>query len=214
MELHLDTIIHGDCVQVLPTLPDNYVDLIITDPPYLVTFTDRTNRNIKNDSRNATWLEPSFEQAFRVLKPDRFCICFYGWTAVDRFFAAWRNAGFVPAGHLVWIKRYASNEKKPHRLLNYRHEQAYLLAKGNPALPSSPPSDVQRFEYTGNVLHPTQKSPNSLKPLITAFSRRGDLVLDPFCGSGSTLLAAQSLERHWLGIELDETYHQLALQQF
>ncbi len=214
MEIPLDTILHGDCVELLPTLPTHCIDLIVTDPPYLMGFTDRSQRSLQNDTRDAPWLVPAFAEAFRVLKPDRFCVCFYGWPLADRFLAAWRGAGFTPVGHLVWTKRYASNARKMKRLLNYRHEQAYLLAKGNPDPPKYPLSDVQRFHYTGNELHPTQKSPQSLKSLINAFSRRGDLVLDPFCGSGSTLLAAQMLGRHWLGIELDETYHRLAAARF
>lgn len=63
------------------------------------------------------------------------------------------------------------------------------------------------FPFTGNRLHPTQKPVEALMPLIRAFSQPGDLVLDPFCGSGSTLAAAQSLGRDWLGIELSAEHH-------
>ncbi len=66
------------------------------------------------------------------------------------------------------------------------------------------------FPYTGNKLHPTQKPVEALMPLIRAFSRPGDLVFDPFCGSGSTLAAAQSLGRDWLGIELSAEHHATA----
>lgn len=66
------------------------------------------------------------------------------------------------------------------------------------------------FPYAGNKLHPTQKPVAALRPLIEAFTKPGDLVLDPFSGSGSALAAAQQLGRDWIGIELDSRHHQTA----
>jgi site-specific DNA-methyltransferase (adenine-specific) len=125
---------------------------------------------------------------------------------VDKFIHAWRSAGFRIVGHLVFRKQYASKS----RFLRYQHEQAYLLAKGNPALPENPIADVIDMPYSGNKLHPTQKPVVALKPLIEAFTQKHDLVLDPFCGSGSTLVAAKILNRRYLGIELDPQYHAAA----
>ncbi len=119
---------------------------------------------------------------------------------------AWRAAGFRIVGHIVFRKRYASSE----RFLRYQHEQAYLLAKGEPVLPAHPIPDVLDFPYTGNRLHPTQKPVEALTPLIGAFTKPGDLVLDPFCGSGSTLDAARQLGRDWTGIELNDRHFQTA----
>ena len=59
------------------------------------------------------------------------------------------------------------------------------------------------WAYTGNRLHPTQKPVEALQPIIAALTRPGDIVLDPFAGSGSTLVAAQLLGRGYVGIELD-----------
>ncbi len=200
-----NAVMRGDCVSLMREMPSSSVDLILTDPPYLVNYRSRSGFTIRNDD-NDRWLAPAFAQAYRVLKPDSFCISFYGWNTVDRFVGAWRAAGFRIAGHLVFPKRYASSV----RYLRRQHEQAYLLAKGDPSEPSDPAPDVIDWRYTGNRLHPTEKPVEALKPLIRAFCKPAGLVLDPFCGSGSTLVAAHSLGRRYLGCELDWQHYRTA----
>jgi DNA modification methylase len=200
-----NTVIHGDCIEVMRRMPSASVDLVLTDPPYLVRYRSRDGQTIANDDRDE-WLEPAFAEMYRLLKPGSFCLSFYGWNAADKFILAWRKAGFRIVGHVVFQKKYASSK----RFLEHRHEQAYLLAKGDAKLPGAPLSDVRDWEYTGNRLHPTQKPIKLLEPLIESFCPQGGLVLDPFCGSGSTLLAAQSLKRDYLGIELDAHHHHTA----
>lgn len=201
-------ILLGNCIDLMSNLPANSVDFVLTDPPYLVNYRDRYGRSIQNDV-NAEWIKPAFAEIYRLLKQGAFCVSFYSWTRVDRFMAAWRSAGFHAVGHLVFRKAYASQS----RFLRYQHEQAYLLAKGKPAFPVDPIPDVIDMPYSGNGLHPTQKPVSALVPLIKSFSREGDLVLDPFCGSGSTLIAARSLNRRYLGIELDPEYHAVATKR-
>lgn len=198
-------IIHGDCLDILKDLPSASADLILTDPPYCVRYRDRFGRSIANDTDPESILG-AFDDLYRILKPNRFCVCFYGWSKVDAFFSAWTKAGFRPVGHLIWHKDYASNTG----FVSYHHEQAYLLAKGDPLKPRYPIADVQPWEYSGNRIHPTEKAVSILQPLVCSFSEPGDLVLDPFAGSGSTLVAAALSGRAALGIELEDKYCQLA----
>jgi DNA modification methylase len=208
ISLPANSVLHGNCIEIMHSLPENSADFILTDPPYLVHYKDREGRSIQNDSQ-ADWLKPAFAECYRVLKQDSLMIGFYGWTQADKFIGAWRSAGFRIVGHLVFRKTYSSKA----RFLKYQHEQAYLLAKGNPKLPEHPIPDVIDMPYSGNRLHPTQKPVPALRSLIEAFTKPNDLVLDPFCGSGSTLLAAKIVKRRYLGIELDAKYHEAAVQR-
>jgi adenine-specific DNA-methyltransferase len=200
-----DTIIQADCITAMAELPAGSVDFVLTNPPYLIDYRGRDGRSVMNDD-NTRWLHPAFSQIHRVLKPASFCVSFYAWNRVHLFMAAWRDAGFRPVGHIVFRKRYDSSA----RFLRYEHEVAYLLAKGDVTPPAQPIPDVIEFRYTGNKLHPTQKPTAALAPLISAFCPAGGLVLDPFAGSGSTLVAARQLGRRFLGFEIDEQHHRTA----
>lgn len=168
-------------------------------------YKDRSGRSIANDDHPGSVLG-AFNDLYRVLKPNTFCVSFYGWNSVAAFFEVWKRAGFIAVGHIVWHKNYSSRRG----FLNARHEQAYVLVKGRPAKPAQPLDDVRPWEYSGNVAHPTEKAVSVLQPLIRSFSRPGDFVLDPFSGSGSTLVAAALLGRRYMGIDLEAKYVELA----
>lgn len=201
-------IICGNCIEVMAQMPRESVDFILTDPPYGSRYRDRTQRTVTNDDRTA-YLKPAFLQMARLLKRDRFLVSFYGWSKVDSFMEAWRAAGLRPRAHFVWVKRYASSKN----IVEYRHEQAFLLGKGEPRWPNAVLPDVLEWRYTGNQIHPTQKPIMALRPLISAFSDPGDLVLDPFAGSGSTAYASIQLGRCYAAIEIEPGYCDAAIKR-
>jgi DNA modification methylase len=133
-------------------------------------------------------------------------VTFYSWNHIGAYTDIWASAGLSPVGHIVFPKTYPSGQ----RFLSYSHECAYVLAKGAPKFPAIPISDVQPWRYTDNRSHPTEKAVETLKPLIEAFTKAADPILDPFAGSGSTLVAAALLRRRYIGIELEEEYCDLA----
>ena len=198
----------GNCVQLMAGMPDNAVDFILTDPPYLVGFRDRQGRTLAGDVTDE-WLQPACRQMYRVLKNHSLMVSFYGWNRVDRFMAEWKAAGFSVVGHLVFTKNYASKTG----YVGYRHECAYVLAKGRPRVPQKPLPDVLGWKYTGNRHHPTEKPVSSLQPLIESFTHPGAIVLDPFAGSGSTCVAAAQAGRRYIGIELLPQYHRAGVER-
>lgn len=203
-----NSMINGDCIHVMKQLPAASVDFILTDPPYLINYTARDGRKVRNDD-NAAWLKPAFAEMYRVLAKDSFCISFYGYRHADKFIHAYLAAGFRMAGHFVFPKRYTSST----RFVREQHECAHLLVKGYAKEPAYPIGNVIDFAYSGNKLHPTQKPVSALLPLIDTFCKPLGLVLDPFAGSGSTLIAARGAGREFIGIELDSNYHAIAQQR-
>ncbi len=154
LEPWLDRIVQADCTQALQRLPTGSIDLAVTDPPHLVRYRSRDGRAIANDSpQDEGVIQTAMAETFRVLKPDTFCVCFYGWSRIEEFARAWRRAGFRIVGHFVWTKNYASGSGTTRR----RHEQAYLLAKGR-AKP-----DWEIF---------AKRSSTSKKPWIISISRK------------------------------------------
>ena len=84
----------GDCVQVMSRFPARAVDFILTDPPYLVGYKDRTGRTLAGDN-SAEWLQPACHEMYRVLKNDSLMVSFYAWNRADLFLNAWKAAGLA-----------------------------------------------------------------------------------------------------------------------
>ena len=94
-----------------------------------------------------------------------------------------------------------------------KHEQAYILAKGSPALPLIAESDVLSWTRELNAVHPMQKPLNAILPVVERFTTNGALVLDPFCGSGTTGVACAQTGRRFIGCEIDAGYFEIACRR-
>jgi hypothetical protein len=126
-DTYINTITHGDCLNILPQLAPGSVNFVLTDPPYITNYKSCDGRKIANDNNDA-WLRPAFAELHRVLARDSFRVSFYGWPHADKFLVAFRAAGFRVVGHLTFPKRCTSSTG----FLRAQHEDAYLLAKGRP----------------------------------------------------------------------------------
>jgi adenine-specific DNA-methyltransferase len=201
-------IYHGDCRTILPSFPSGSVDMVLTDPPYLVSYRGRwgSDREAITGDDESGWLRPAFEEIWRVLKADSLCLSFYGWPEADLFLGVWKAIGFRPVSQVVCVK----DRIGLGCFTRSQHESAYLLAKGNPRRPECATGDVFPWKHEQILLHPNQKPLGAISRLIAAYTFEDSTVLDPFIGSGTTLVAARNLGRRAIGIEIDQQYCELA----
>jgi len=191
-------IYHGDCRDVLPHLEP--VDLVLTDPPYGMQF--RSNHRIVKYNKIAG-------DAFLPLDLITQSITIA--TRGAYIFCRWNNLGEMPPPKsvLVWIKNNWSMGDLKHEH-GRQWEACCFYAKPKHEFIKRVP-DVIPAKRTGNIFHPTEKPVGVMSHLMEC--NVGDTILDPFMGSGTTLVAAKQLGRKAIGIEIEEKYVKIAIDR-
>ncbi|MFH1584500.1 MAG: site-specific DNA-methyltransferase, partial [Actinomycetota bacterium] len=226
--MELDTIKCIDCIEYLKSLPDDCVDLVLTDPPYNVS--QRQNMTfggrpiIKNFGEWDYGFDPKpvLKELKRVLKPTGQIFVFCSTKQIPEYMAIFEQGWFF-RNLLVWSKTnpvprlsktnflfaneyiiYAINEKVPPGSVtfNFKGQREMKNIFITPALQGK----ERLKDENGKTAHPTQKPLSILKTLIEIASNPRDVVLDPFMGVGSTAVAAKETGRKFLGCEFDEKY--------
>lgn len=212
-----NTIIHGDSLTVLRQMEPESVDAIITDPPYGINYEPGNRKvntlgKIANDNAPFIWF---LYDAFRVLKSGAAgsgsLICFTRWDVEQTFVDAMKLAGFQVKSEIIWDKvTHGMGDLK--KQFAPSHENVVFAIKGKYCFPGRRPRDLVTFpKLNGSqMIHPTEKPVALLTSLITSVTKPGDLILDPFAGSGSTLVAAKKTGRRFIGVELNDEYFEKA----
>lgn len=199
-------LIKGDCFILNNEIPDESIDLIVTDPPYGMSFQSGRRKNkhneIENDD-NLDWLPNWFNQQFRVLKSDSHAYVFCSFHFIDKFKLSAEKSGFTVKNILIWHK---NNHGSGDLTGDYapQYEFILFLTKGRKQLNNGRHSNIIKCAKTGNEHHPTEKPVNLMQFLIEKSSNRGDLVLDNFFGSGATAIACHNTGRRFMGHEIDK----------
>jgi len=223
----LDTIIQGDCLEVLKTFPDKSVDLIFADEPYKIS--DKGKFEIKEKSYkrvNVEWDKKLVDRMWvdecaRILKDGG---AFYAtgtfhniFSLRDRFES---NSYLTFRNFITWFKPNAMPIKfaKQVGIFAYSCEYVLYFSKGKPKTFNY---DLLKDINNGNQMrdlwvirtgqdkktgHPTQKPKELLRRIILASTNEGELVLDPFVGSGTSVVVAKELKRHFVGIDINPFY--------
>jgi len=227
--VEINTIKNCDCLEYLKTLPDNFVDLVVTDPPYNVSQKNNIKYKEFNVVKNfGSWdfnfdPEPVLKELKRVLKPDGQVYIFCSTKQISQYMKILQE-GWNFRNLLVW---YKTNPAPRISKTNYVFANEYIIYAINS--PKTKPGKIcfnfkkhnemhntiitsalqgkERLKNEkGKTLHPTQKPLSVLKKLIEISSNKEDIILDCFMGVGSTAIACKELERNYLGCEMDEKY--------
>lgn len=229
-----DTMMLGDCLRLLPCLPDKSVDMILADLPYQVTAQNAWDKMIP--------IEPLWQQYRRVIKDNGAIVL----TGQGRFSARMILAAEdIYRYSLIWYKNkvtgHLNAKKQPmrahedvmvfykrppvyhpqmtsgHEPLHYAHNKTsgtnYGKTKGSVSDSKTTlryPTSVLSISVINNddpaKMHPTQKPVELAAWLIRTYTNSGDIVLDNACGSGAFLVAAKQEGRHFIGMEADPRY--------
>ena len=202
-------IIHDDCIKVMKTLPKNSVDLIITDPPYgdNVAY-GMTNKVIKNNENPLINCSALIE-CYRLLKKNKSMYLFTNWKHYPFLTEFILRYTKFRIRHLIVWKKHNFGLGWAFR---HQYELILILEKGKPHYYLTNFSDVQTCSHINHNKenHPHQKPVDLIMKMIEHSSKEGDIILDPFCGSGSICVACQQTSRKWIGIELDKKYVEMA----
>lgn len=217
MQKYLNKIINGDCLEVMKEMPDNCVDLILTDPPYGMSYQSARRiatpqfAKIEKDD-DVTWFPKFIAEAYRVLKDDSHIYIFCNDYAISDFRRLMGVAGFTPKRTLVWVK---NNHTSGDLEGDYGNKTEFILyaQKGRRELIGKRDTNVLGFDRVADLKHPTEKPVDLCRYFIAKSSNKDDIVLDPFIGSGTTARAAADLQRNYIGIEIDPNYCKIAEQR-
>jgi site-specific DNA-methyltransferase (adenine-specific) len=235
-------IYHGDCLEILAQLPESSVDLVFADPPYFLSNGgitchagkmvsvnkgdwDKSRGPDANHEFNRAWLAA----AQRVLKPNGSIWVSGTAHVIHSVGFAMQQLGFKLLNDISWVKpnpppnlscRYfthatetiiwAAKNAKSRHTFNYKLMKETNRGKQMKSVWEIRPPESWEKKFGK---HPTQKPVALLERILLASTNEGDLVLDPFLGGGTTLLAAFRLRRHALGCELSAEFLTLSLRR-
>ena len=206
--MQTDVIICGDCLEVLRDFEDNSVDLVLTDPPYGIgKMVSGTMSKARLHKTQYDCFEDSEEYVRSVcVKAIERCLAISKRTIVTpgsrclKYYPQWTSFGcfYMPSSHGMQMWGGMDSQPiiyygKPFDIGKRIHKCSYVLA-----------------EQPSCKLHPCSKPLNAWALIIEKRSQEGDLILDPFCGSGTTCVAAKMLGRHYIGIDISSDYCQIA----
>ena len=245
--LPLDTVIPGDCLEILAEFPESSVDLVFADPPYNLQLSQDLYRpnQTKVDAVDDGWDKFADFQAYdeftrqwlagcrRVLKDTGTIWVIGSYHNIYRVGAIMQNLGFWILNGVVWIKnnpmlnfrgvRFTNAhetliwaQKKQGAKYTFNHQAMKALnddlqMRSDWKLPLA--TGKERVRENGEKAHSTQKPESLLYRVILSSTNPGDVVLDPFFGSGTTGAVAKKLGRHFIGLERDAKYIRVATRR-
>ena len=213
----------GDCLEVMKDIPDESIDLIVTDPPYKIVQGGCTNKAVRLKGSNQEQLKKGtlfnnnsikfnewIPEVYRVLKNNSHCYIMSNDRNINELLNICEKVGFKLLNILVWGK----SKHSPNRYYMKNCEFIVFLRKGKAKnINDMGTKQLLLIDNVANKKHPSEKPIKLMEILIKNSSNEQDKVLDPFMGSGTTGVACKNLNRNFIGIELDENYYKIACER-
>lgn len=204
------TLIHDDCITAISSLPDSSIACMITDPPWQVAF----DLEFGQDPTTGLALTKSMLEAVKPkLQDGALCWMF---CAMDHLMKGTIYNLILTCGYsifnslFIWYKPKTAHSSRPYRELKKDYEPAFLFANGTGRDLIRPMFSVYQTKLQGRKLHPAQKPIDMLKEIVEVSTVPGETIIDPFMGSGSTMIACKQTNRRGIGIEIDQQWYTLA----
>lgn len=225
----IDNIYCGDSLKLMKEIPENSIDLIVTDPPFAIDFKAQRNNYHRTQSRvlegyNEITKEKYYDftlswikEAYRILKNTGAMYVFSGWTNLRDILNVLEETKFIMINHLIWKYQFGVFTKRKfvtshyHILFVVKDKKRYKFNKIEHY-----PEDVliiNREYWTGKIKTPTKLPMELVKKLILFSSDKGDIIFDPFLGSGTVAVCTKMLGRHYLGFEIVKDYYEFAINR-
>ena len=216
--LEINKIYNMDCLEGMKSIPDNSIDLIVTDPPYKTTsrgssggtggiLKEEINKRGKVFKHNDIEFNEWLPELYRVLKDTGHAYIMSNNKNLKDMLMEIENVGFNIYKTLIWAK----NSPITNMYYMDSHEYIIFCRKGKAKrINNCGTKSVLNVDNPRNKVHPTEKPVELMEVLINNSSQEGELVLDPFMGSGTTAIACINNNRNYIGFELDKQYYDIA----
>lgn len=242
-KLELNKIYNMDCIEGMKGIPESSIDLVITDPPFAIGFKAKRDNYCRTASRvidgyneipkeeyyNFTlkWMK----EVYRVLKESGSMYVFSGWNNLKDILNALDEIGFITVNHIIWKYQFGVVTR---RKFVTSHYHCLYVCKNDKKRKFFPYSRYKKEDKDGGSLHykdkedvwvinreywngdkktPTKLPAELIKKILMYSSEEGDIVLDPFLGSGQVAVVSKMMNRQYIGFEIVKEYYEFAKER-
>lgn len=238
-KLKFNQVFNEDCIEGMKRIPENTIDLIITDPPFAIDFKAKRANYNRIDSRVLegyreipkkeyhTFTRNWMDECYRILKDSGSMYVFSGWNNLKDILNAIDEIGFITVNHIIW--KYQFGVVTSRKFVTSHYHCLFICKNDNKRkfFPYGRFSKVQRDSqggslhyqdkedvwiikreyWTGDTKTPTKLPAEIITKILQYSSEEGDIVFDPFLGSGQTAVVSKMQKRRYLGFEIVKEYH-------
>ncbi|ROL56131.1 site-specific DNA-methyltransferase [Bacteroidetes/Chlorobi group bacterium Naka2016] len=240
-KLEFNKIYNMDCIEGMKRIPNNTIDLVITDPPFAIDFKAKRSNYNRTQTRvlegyNEIPKEEYYDftlkwmkEVYRVLKESGSMYVFSGWNNLKDILIALDEIGFITVNHIIWKYQFGVVTKR--KFVTSHYHCLYVCKnddkrkffpysrygkekdKDGGSLHYKDKEDVwiiKREYWTGDQKTPTKLPAELIRKILMYSSEEGDIVLDPFLGSGQVAIVSQMMKRQFIGFEIVKEYYEFA----